>query len=57
MLEKFSRIRAMCERAENMEYCENPMDASGSNFDDAYSMGVEFGENAALLSILQILDE
>jgi hypothetical protein len=47
--EKYQKLIAAITEAANGEYpeaCENAYDDSGGNFDDAYQMGVGYGEEA-----------
>ncbi|TPG88132.1 hypothetical protein EEL32_10230 [Brevibacillus laterosporus] len=37
---------------DEMEQSEDPMSDSGGNFDDAYYMGIEFGEMCGKLEVL-----
>lgn len=41
----------------DIEYCENVMDYSGGNFDDAYSMGIDFGASELANDIKNILEK
>jgi hypothetical protein len=34
------------------EYCEDVSDASDGNYDDAYALGVEFGEESGALMVI-----
>ncbi|WP_188069010.1 hypothetical protein [Brevibacillus brevis] len=36
----------------DLEYCEDPCDASGGNFDDAYVLGIDYGESTGAVRVL-----
>ncbi|WP_025846562.1 hypothetical protein [Brevibacillus agri] len=47
-------IDALIERYDDpdLEYCEDPYDASGGNFDDAYALGIDYGESTGAVRVL-----
>jgi hypothetical protein len=55
--EKLELIRQYVSSLDNVELSEDIYSKAGGNIDDAYSMGIEYGESYAANHILFIIGE